>query len=127
MRIRPLTELPVAARNFLVRRQPKSDNTHVQVAGRHVNRDYGLSFDIPHTDELGGFLQSLAQAEFGGTVPSLAGTGVPYMVGTIRQVGGAVLITFSGENAPYFAMPYSDGSSVEFEVVDPDPELIAAL
>ena len=127
MRIRSLTELPVAARNFLVRRQPKSDNTHVQVAGRYVNRDYGLSFDIPHTDELGGFLQSLAQAEFGSTVPSLAGTGVPYMVGTIRQVGDAVLVTFEGPGAPYFAMPYADGASVQFQVADPAPELIAAL
>ena len=127
MRISRLTDQPTDVRNFLVRRQPKSDNTHVQVAGRQVNRDYGLSFDIPHTDELGGFLQSLAQSDYGPTASSLAGTGVPYMAGMMRRVGDAVILTFEGPGAPYFAMPYADGASVQLQVADPAPELIAAL
>ena len=117
MSIRAYEPSTIASQEFAtprVRRELKG-LVHVQLTQvNDSNRGYGAARELSTANELGAFLQALAEFGVGRTVPSLANTNVPYMAfdyffhddNTLR----IEVKVEPGQTVPTFAVPlYSNG------------------
>jgi len=90
---------------------------HLQITSLgEINRPYGASVDLPFNTEFACFMQALAEAGVGTSVPSLAGTDREYMAFEYEFIGNTTIkVTIpihAGQVIPLFAQPYLTGGNL---------------